>query len=205
MVIVADDIALPDIAAAARRRRHARSSTRSPAICPKPATISPTVAAAARAAAADIVSLGMSLSSCSIPGQPHEDRLGENEGELGLGIHGEPGVERIAVQSADRLVAIMDGTPRRAARPGRRSYALLINNLGAVPPLEMARDRQCGAGLAAGRRGSTLDDRAGAADDRAQHERLFAVADPARCGARSSACWRRSAPHAWMPASLFAR
>jgi triose/dihydroxyacetone kinase / FAD-AMP lyase (cyclizing) len=95
------------------------------------------IAAAARAAAKDIVSLGMSLSSCSIPGQPHEDRFGENNGELGLGIHGEPGVERIAVQSADRLVAIM--AERLAARlDPAASHALLINNLGSVPPLEMS-------------------------------------------------------------------
>ncbi|TGQ96268.1 dihydroxyacetone kinase, partial [Mesorhizobium sp. M1C.F.Ca.ET.204.01.1.1] len=54
------------------------------------------VAAAARAAAKDIFSLGISLSSCSLPGQAHEDRFGAEDGELGLGIHGEPGVERIA-------------------------------------------------------------------------------------------------------------
>ncbi|MBA1139790.1 dihydroxyacetone kinase subunit DhaK [Mesorhizobium neociceri] len=95
------------------------------------------IATAARAAAKDIVSLGMSLSSCSIPGQPHEDRFGENDGELGLGIHGEPGVERIAVQSADKLVAIM--AERLAARlDPEASHALLINNLGSVPPLEMS-------------------------------------------------------------------
>ncbi|TIX11315.1 MAG: dihydroxyacetone kinase subunit DhaK, partial [Mesorhizobium sp.] len=41
------------------------------------------VAAAARAAAKDIFSLGISLSSCSIPGQAHEDRFGAEDGELG--------------------------------------------------------------------------------------------------------------------------
>ncbi|TIT56166.1 MAG: dihydroxyacetone kinase subunit DhaK, partial [Mesorhizobium sp.] len=95
------------------------------------------IAAAARAAAKDIISLGISLSSCSIPGQPHEDRFGADDGELGLGIHGEPGVERIAVQSVDRLVAIM--AERLAVRlDPKATYALLINNLGSVPPLEMS-------------------------------------------------------------------
>ncbi|TIT26404.1 MAG: dihydroxyacetone kinase subunit DhaK, partial [Mesorhizobium sp.] len=95
------------------------------------------VAAAARAAAKDIFSLGISLSSCSIPGQAHEDRFGAEDGELGLGIHGEPGVERIALQSASSLVAIM--AERLAARLDAGSrYALLINNLGSVPPLEMS-------------------------------------------------------------------
>ncbi|MGX5829807.1 dihydroxyacetone kinase subunit DhaK [Mesorhizobium sp. 43Arga] len=136
MVIVADDIALPDIAqprgVAGTLFVHKISGHLSEA-----GHDLADIAAAARAAAKDIVSLGMSLSSCSIPGQPHEDRFGENDGELGLGIHGEPGVERIAVQSADRLVAIM--AERLAARlDPKASHALLINNLGAVPPLEMS-------------------------------------------------------------------
>ena len=135
MVIVADDIALPDL--------------------PQPRGVAGTlfvhkiaghlaeagesldaVAAAARAAAGDIVSLGMSLSSCSIPGQAHEERLGPGEGELGLGIHGEPGAERIAIASAAALVEAMAGRlAGHLADDG--DHALLINNLGAVPPLEM--------------------------------------------------------------------
>ena len=136
MVIVADDIALPDIAqprgVAGTLFVHKIAGHLSEA-----GHDLAEIAAAARAAAADIVSLGISLSSCSIPGQAHEERFGANDGEIGLGIHGEPGVERIAVQSADALVAIMSG--RIAARLDPASdYALLINNLGSVPPLEMS-------------------------------------------------------------------
>ncbi|MER9629379.1 dihydroxyacetone kinase subunit DhaK [Mesorhizobium sp. M0296] len=135
MVIVADDIALPDIAqprgVAGTLFVHKIAGRLSEA-----GNDLATVAAAARAAAADIISLGISLSSCSIPGQSHDERFGANDAELGLGIHGEPGVERIAVQSAERLVAIM--SERLAARLDPVSdYALLINNLGSVPPLEM--------------------------------------------------------------------
>lgn len=136
MVIVADDIALPDIAQPRgvagtlfvhKIAGHLSESGHDLA----------SVAAAARAAAKDIVSLGISLSSCSIPGQAHEDRFGADDGELGLGIHGEPGVERIALQNATALVAIM--AERLAARLDPHSrYALLINNLGSVPPLEMS-------------------------------------------------------------------
>ncbi|OBQ67670.1 dihydroxyacetone kinase subunit DhaK [Mesorhizobium erdmanii] len=136
MVIVADDIALPDIAqprgVAGTLFVHKVSGYLSEA-----GYDLTDIAAAARAAAKDIVSLGMSLSSCSIPGQPHEDRFGEDDGELGLGIHGEPGVERIAVQSAEKLVAIM--AERLAVRHDpKASHALLINNLGSVTPLEMS-------------------------------------------------------------------
>ncbi|MES0128889.1 dihydroxyacetone kinase subunit DhaK [Mesorhizobium sp. M0029] len=136
MAIVADDIALPDInqprGVAGTLFVHKISGHLS-----ETGSGLTAIATAARAAAKDIISLGMSLSSCSIPGQPHEERFGENDGELGLGIHGEPGVERIAVQSADRLVAIM--AERLAARlDPNASHALLINNLGSVPPLEMS-------------------------------------------------------------------
>ncbi|MER8369281.1 dihydroxyacetone kinase subunit DhaK [Mesorhizobium sp. M0306] len=135
MVIVADDIALPDIAqprgVAGTLFVHKIAGHLSEAGVDLAG-----VAAAARAAAADIVSLGISLSSCSIPGQSHDERFGAEDAELGLGIHGEPGVERIAVQSAEALVAIM--SERLAARLDPASdYALLINNLGSVPPLEM--------------------------------------------------------------------
>lgn len=136
MVIVADDIALPDINQPRgvagtlfvhKIAGHLAESGESLA----------SVAAAAKAAAADIVSLGVSYSSCSIPGRPYEDRLGENQGELGLGIHGEPGVEKISVQQADGLVSIMTERLSAAMKPAGK-YALLINNLGAVPPLEMS-------------------------------------------------------------------
>ncbi|MER9259254.1 dihydroxyacetone kinase subunit DhaK [Mesorhizobium sp. M0619] len=136
MAIVADDIALPDI-------NQPRGVAGTLFVHKIAGHLSETgqdlaaVATAARVAAKDIISLGMSLSSCSIPGQPHEERFGENDGELGLGIHGEPGVERIAAQSADRLVAIM--AERLAVRlDPNASHALLINNLGSVPPLEMS-------------------------------------------------------------------
>ncbi|MDX8444369.1 dihydroxyacetone kinase subunit DhaK [Mesorhizobium captivum] len=136
MVIVGDDIALPDIA-------QPRGVAGTLFVHKIAGHLSETghdlasVAAAARAAAKDTVSLGISLSSCSIPGQTHEDRFGADDGELGLGIHGEPGVERIGLQSAGKLVAIM--AERLAARLDAGSrYALLINNLGSVPPLEMS-------------------------------------------------------------------
>lgn len=136
MAIVADDIALPDI-------NQPRGVAGTLFVHKIAGHLSETgsdltsIATAARTAAKDIISLGMSLSSCSIPGQPHEERFGENDGELGLGIHGEPGVERIAVQSADTLVAIM--AERLAARlDPEANHALLINNLGSVPPLEMS-------------------------------------------------------------------
>lgn len=135
MVIVADDIAIPGI----NQPRGVAGTLFVHKIAGYHAEAGAdleTVAAQAAATARDIVSLGMSLSTCSVPGQAHEDRLGAEEGELGLGIHGEPGVERIVLQPVADLVTTM--TNRLAAKVSEaENYALLINNLGAVPPLEM--------------------------------------------------------------------
>lgn len=135
MVIVADDIALPEI----DQPRGVAGTLFVHKIAGHHAEAGDdlaTVATAARAASADIASLGVALSSVSIPGQPHEDRLGADEGELGLGIHGEPGVERIALQPAEAIVGLMAERLGEKLAPGA-TYALLINNLGAVPPLQM--------------------------------------------------------------------
>ncbi|MBB3394962.1 MULTISPECIES: dihydroxyacetone kinase subunit DhaK [unclassified Rhizobium] len=135
MVIVADDIAIPGI----NQPRGVAGTLFVHKIAGYHAEAGAdlkTVTAQAAAAARDIVSLGMSLSTCSVPGQAHEDRLGADEGELGLGIHGEPGVERISLQPVADLVLTM--TERLAGKVGDTGdHALLINNLGAVPPLEM--------------------------------------------------------------------
>ncbi len=135
MVIVADDIALPDLAQP-RGVAGTLFVHKIAGFLAERGDSLEDVAAAAASAAGEIVSLGVSLSTCSIPGQQQEQRLGADEGELGLGIHGEPGVERIALQESGKIVAIM-AERLAASLPGTGDYALLINNLGAVPPLEM--------------------------------------------------------------------
>ena len=135
MVIVADDIALPELAQP-RGIAGTLFVHKIAGYLAERGEDLKDITAAATAAASDIVSLGVSFSTCSIPGQVHEPRLGSEEGELGLGIHGEPGVERIQVQEAARVVGIM--AERLAVMLSADSdYALLINNLGSVPPLEM--------------------------------------------------------------------
>ncbi len=53
-------------------------------------------------------SLGMALTSCTVPaaGKPTFD-LGENEFEFGIGIHGEPGRERLPMKTADEITEMM--------------------------------------------------------------------------------------------------
>jgi len=87
MVIVADDIAIPDI----NQPRGVAGTLFVHKIAGFHAEAGEdlaSVAAHAASAAGDIISLGMSLSTCSVPGQAHEDRLGQAGSEPGPGIPG---------------------------------------------------------------------------------------------------------------------
>ncbi len=134
MVIVADDIALPDLVQPRGVAGTLFVHKIAGHLAEAGASLAE-VAQAARAAAGDIRSLGVSLSSCAIPGQPFEARMGEDEAELGLGIHGEPGVERVALREIEALVEVM--AERLVGTLAEGDQALIVNNLGAVPPLEM--------------------------------------------------------------------
>ena len=63
--------------------------------------------------------------------------MGDDEAELGLGIHGEPGVERIDLAAVSAIVATMAGRLAATLPPGEADHALILNNLGSVPPIEM--------------------------------------------------------------------
>ena len=97
------------------------------------------VADIARQVNANGRSMGLALSSCTIPaaGKPTFD-LGENEMELGVGIHGEPGRQRVPLASA-REIAEMLVEPVLADLPFTRGDNVLafINGLGGTPLIEL--------------------------------------------------------------------
>jgi ATP-dependent dihydroxyacetone kinase len=95
------------------------------------------VAAIAQKAADGMVSLGLALTSCTLPGIGREDRVPEGKAELGLGIHGEPGVDLVRYEDARAAAKLVASRVFKAAKPAR-SYALLVNNLGSTTPLEMS-------------------------------------------------------------------
>ncbi|MBB5405789.1 dihydroxyacetone kinase [Paraburkholderia sp. JPY162] len=99
----------------------------------------PEVARIAKEAAASLGTMGVALTSCTVPaaGKPGFE-LGDREIEWGLGIHGEPGVSRGALEPADAMVGkllakIIDDL---ALQAGER-VALLVNNLGGTPSSEL--------------------------------------------------------------------
>ncbi|GAD87985.1 putative dihydroxyacetone kinase [Vibrio halioticoli NBRC 102217] len=81
-----------------------------------------------------IASIGVALTSCSLPGETN-DRIALGKAELGLGIHGEPGIETIDLPAAKDLVSTMVAK-LVAAKPVEEN-ALLLNNLGGLSPIEM--------------------------------------------------------------------
>ncbi len=95
-----------------------------------------TVTAAAKQVITKVASLGMSLSTCTVPGSPKEDRIAAGKAELGLGIHGEPGVEQVDFASAE--AAIETVLTKLKSVKGDGTTIALINNLGSTTPLEMS-------------------------------------------------------------------
>ncbi|XP_015245917.1 PREDICTED: triokinase/FMN cyclase-like, partial [Cyprinodon variegatus] len=88
--------------------------------------------------------LGVSLSPCSVPGCLPSFDLPPGAMELGLGIHGEPGIKRSKVVSADEVVKIVmdhmtnpDSQSHLPLKSGD-TVVLCVNNLGALSCLEMA-------------------------------------------------------------------
>lgn len=142
VVVVADDAALKDIVEPARRRGIAGTilvHKVAGAAAASGASLADVVAEA-RAAAASVVTMGVALGSCTVPaaGKPGFS-LGDHEMELGLGIHGEQGVRRVAMEPADAIVDTILETfvTDRGLKRGNR-VALLINGLGGTPPMELA-------------------------------------------------------------------
>jgi len=138
MVVVDDDIALPDLP----QPRGVAGTLFVHKIAGAAAEAGESlgqVAAKARAVVAKIASIGKSLDTCTVPGSPKEDRIPKGKAELGLGIHGEPGVEQVDFTGATSAVDIV----LEKLRPyldgaGGGTRVALLNNLGSTTPLEMA-------------------------------------------------------------------
>jgi dihydroxyacetone kinase len=97
------------------------------------------VEASARKANARTRTMGVALSACTVPaaGRPTFS-LEENEMEIGLGIHGEPGMRRGSIETADRVAdALLDAILADMPLTRGDSVAVLVNGLGATPAMEL--------------------------------------------------------------------
>ncbi len=99
----------------------------------------PQVASIAQAVADNLGTMGVSLSAGTAPGVGKPSFTLDGEVELGLGIHGEPGVRRIPLRPADEMVDELLRPIERSLRlrAGER-IVVLLNNLGATTNMELA-------------------------------------------------------------------
>ncbi|MDQ7251701.1 dihydroxyacetone kinase subunit DhaK [Dongia sedimenti] len=93
----------------------------------------------ARKANAHTYTMGVCLSPCSLPQtQKYSFELGPDEMEIGMGIHGEPGVAKGPIQTADAVTdAIMDKILGEMKPNKGDKVAVLVNSLGATPLMEL--------------------------------------------------------------------
>lgn len=135
LVIVNDDIALPALPQARGVAGTLFVHKIAGALAEQGADLG-TVADAAQRVIDGVISIGMSLDTCTIPGSQKEDRIGHGKAELGLGIHGEAGIEQVDFSNArDAMEQVVERLSPNM-RPG--PYVALLNNLGGATPLEMA-------------------------------------------------------------------
>lgn len=139
-VVVKDDVAVPDSLYSAGRRGIAgtvfvHKIAGAAAAAGKPLE---EVAAAARKAIENVRSMGMACTPCTLPGAAKPNfTLGENEVEIGMGIHGEPGINREAPSTAAELAEkLLDKILADYDYSGSQ-VAVLLNGLGGTPLMEL--------------------------------------------------------------------
>ncbi|MGG4016533.1 dihydroxyacetone kinase subunit DhaK [Priestia megaterium] len=100
----------------------------------------PKVKEAAENAIANVKSIGIGLTSCTVPakGTPTFE-IAEDEMEFGVGIHGEPGIRREKIISADELAERMVTALLKeiGIEDGKGEVAVLINGFGSTPLQEL--------------------------------------------------------------------
>jgi dihydroxyacetone kinase-like protein len=97
------------------------------------------VEAAAKKVIENVRSMGMALTPCIVPaaGKPGFE-LGEKEMEIGMGIHGEPGIEKTEIRPADEIAQTLTDKILDDLKLGEKDkVAVMINGLGGTPLMEL--------------------------------------------------------------------
>lgn len=140
-VILADDVASAAPAEAAKRRGVAGMvyAFKIAGAAAEAGRDLDQVTAVAQKAADACRSVGAALSPCTVPqaGRP-TFQIGEDEMEMGMGIHGEPGVWRDKLRPADAIAGEMMDRLLADMPLGRGDrVSVMVNSLGATPPEEL--------------------------------------------------------------------
>ena len=140
-VIVNDDVAVEDSLYTAGRRGVAGTvavEKIAGAAAARGADLDAVVAVAEKVIA-NVRTMGVALSACTVPhaGRPSFD-LTDDEIEIGIGIHGEPGRHRIAAASADAITEmLLTPVVDDLALASGEKVLLLVNGMGGTPLSEL--------------------------------------------------------------------
>ena len=138
--VVKDGLAVPDSTYSTGRRRIAGTMFVHKIAGAMSETGAPLseVAGVAREVVENLRSMGMAMSPCILPavGRPGFT-LGENEIEIGMGIHGEPGVEKTTMKTAKEIAEILLQKILDDYDYEGSEVAVLVNGLGGTPLMEL--------------------------------------------------------------------
>ncbi|GAE91949.1 phosphoenolpyruvate-dihydroxyacetone phosphotransferase [Gracilibacillus boraciitolerans JCM 21714] len=86
----------------------------------------------------NVRSMGVALSAGTVPaaGKP-SFTLAEDEMEIGIGIHGEPGIERTSLRTANEITEILVNKILSDLDYKNSEVAVIVNGLGATPKMEL--------------------------------------------------------------------
>ncbi len=135
MVVVDDDVALPDLPQARGVAGTLFVHKIAGALAEQGASLDE-ITKRVEKVISGTKTIGMSLDTCTVPGSPKETRIPRGMAELGLGIHGEAGVEQI--QYTDAKQAMDAVVTKLSSHMGEGKHVALLNNLGGASVLEMA-------------------------------------------------------------------
>src|ERR671912_1027100 len=140
-VVIADDVAVKDSLYTAGRRGVGGTVLAEKIVgaAAEAGADLATVTALCRKVQDNVRSMGMALTSCTVPaaGKPTFE-LGDDEMEIGIGIHGEPGRKRVPLATA-KEIAEMLVEPIVADLPFAAGDAVIafVNGMGGTPLLEL--------------------------------------------------------------------
>lgn len=135
MVVVDDDVALPDLPQARGVAGTLFVHKIAGALADRGVSLKE-IAERVEKVISGTKTIGMSLDTCTVPGSPKETRIPKGMAELGLGIHGEAGVEQIQYTNAKQAMGAV--VAKLADHMGDGNHVALLNNLGGASVLEMA-------------------------------------------------------------------
>lgn len=139
-VVVKDDVAVPDSTYSTGRRGIAGTifvHKIAGAKANEGASLQE-VKEAAEIANANIRSIGMSMTACTLPGLDKPGfTVADDEIEIGMGIHGKPGIQKTKIKKASELAEIMLAKIIEDYDYSESEIALMINGLGATPLMEL--------------------------------------------------------------------